>query len=97
MGCSFSFVCKTCKRVYLLGYQPYGKWFIYPDTTEEYDQIAARRPREAKLAGNQNIRKCLAKHAHHDFNYLYHGAESLEEIIGDSDQYTDVDLTKVTD
>ena len=92
MGCSFSFVCKNCRRVYKLGYGAYGSWFIYPKSVEQYEQIAQERPKQANLPQNQNIKTCLVEHEKHDFEYLYHGTESLEEITGSSNEYEEIDL-----
>jgi hypothetical protein len=93
MGCAFSFVCKTCRRVYNLGYGAYGAWFIYFKSVERYEQIALELPKQAKLPRNQNIKSCLVEHAKHDFEYLYHGTESLVEITGGSDEYQEIDLS----
>lgn len=57
------------------------------------EQIAQERPKQAKLPRNQNIKTCLVEHEKHDFEYLYHGTESLEEITGGSDEYREIDLS----
>ena len=78
--------------MYHLGYGAYGSWFIYPKSIEEYEQIAKQRPKQAKLPRNQNVRTCLVEHEKHDFEYLYHGVETLSEITGDSSEYQDINL-----
>jgi hypothetical protein len=92
MGCGFSFVCKTCRRVFHLGYGAYGTWFVYPKSIEHFEQFAGERPKHAKLQRNQNIRTCLLEHEKHNFEYLYHGVETLSEITADSNEYQEIDM-----
>ena len=95
MGCGFSFVCKTCQNVYLLGYGSYGTWFIFPKSVGEYEQIADQRPKQAQLRRNQNIKTCLIEHARHDFEYLYHGTEDLKELVPNPEEYRQIEMDDV--
>jgi hypothetical protein len=77
MGSPRSFVCKTCRKDYYLGYGSSVSWmterYIHTpeslkgslETVAQFDVWPDKS--EKFLAKNQNFRSCLAKHELHDW------------------------------
>ena len=66
MGVGYNFVCRDCKKYYVLGYGSYSSW-IWANTLEEFDK---GRPQDRELQKNRNLRGCLKHHEGHDFDLL---------------------------
>ena len=72
MGRDAQFFCRTCKKVYYLGYGSATTWMDHCQSVEEFDAqadqiVGTSAQRIGDLPKNQNIRACLTDHRDHQF------------------------------
>ena len=89
MGCGYEFICKTCKKVYYLGYGCYGTWIIENTIKEFKNKVKERIKNGHKqpliLDKNRNALTCLKEHIGHDYMFVN------EDICGEDYQGNLVD------